>query len=375
MSWKQIIIWLSVWRVAITLAALAGVQFLPFKPSFPYRDVLLEPYGNPLLYSWANFDGVHYLHIAQSGYFADFTQAFFPIYPFLIKYFGYIIPSHLLVGLLISHLSLALSLWFLYRLLRLDYSDLIAKRTLAILLAFPTSFFFGSLYTESLFLLLMVASLYLVRQKFNSGLAGAVGMVASATRVIGATFTPMLLIEYWQTYQPKTKKDWLKALPLLISGLGLLLYMYYLWQTKSDPLYFLSAQPAFGASRSADKLILLYQVIYRYLRMLFLTDTSSYIYYNVNLEFWISMLFLGLLSWATWKRSVRWSYLSFGWIAYILPTLTGTFSSMPRYVLLILPGFILLAMLPKTLYRVVWLIFAGLLLINTALFIQGYWIA
>src|SRR3989344_4709824 len=77
---------LVLWRVALLAIAAYAISSLPFKPSFPYWETLLEPNGHPLFWSWGNFDGVHYLTIAMHGYSAQFTQAFFPLYPLAIRY-------------------------------------------------------------------------------------------------------------------------------------------------------------------------------------------------------------------------------------------------------------------------------------------------
>jgi len=50
-----------------------------------------------------------------------------------------------------SSFSFLTSMVFLYKLVRLDLSKSIAKRTLVYLLIFPTAFYFTMVYTESLF--------------------------------------------------------------------------------------------------------------------------------------------------------------------------------------------------------------------------------
>jgi hypothetical protein len=44
--------------------------------------------------------------------------------------------------------------------------------------------------------------------------------------------------------------------------------MYYLKANFGDPLLFFRVQPHFGAGRAGGRLILLYQVFWRYLKML-----------------------------------------------------------------------------------------------------------
>src|SRR4030042_3666725 len=83
--WLCLIIVFFTLRGLTLLAAIIGSRLLVFKNSFPYADSVLLPYGQFLLWSWANFDGVHYLLLAEKGYAFGLTQAFFPVYPLLIK--------------------------------------------------------------------------------------------------------------------------------------------------------------------------------------------------------------------------------------------------------------------------------------------------
>ena len=92
-----------IWRIFLFLVQLAGEKILPFKFSFPYTDTILIPSGLPnWLWSWGNFDGVHYLTIAKSGYDGFGTQVFFPLYPMLINGLSRLVPNYLLSGLIIS---------------------------------------------------------------------------------------------------------------------------------------------------------------------------------------------------------------------------------------------------------------------------------
>ncbi|MDP3733070.1 MAG: hypothetical protein Q8Q91_00870, partial [Candidatus Daviesbacteria bacterium] len=52
---------------------------------------------SPQLFSWANFDGEHYLSIAIFGY-KSLEQAFFPVYPILISFFAKPDPFNLLTS-------------------------------------------------------------------------------------------------------------------------------------------------------------------------------------------------------------------------------------------------------------------------------------
>ena len=64
-----------IWRISLFFVAWLVEQILKFAPRFPYADIFLIPSKLPAwMWSFANFDGVHYLTIAKQGYSAKFTQ-------------------------------------------------------------------------------------------------------------------------------------------------------------------------------------------------------------------------------------------------------------------------------------------------------------
>jgi Gpi18-like mannosyltransferase len=245
-----------------------------------------------------------------------------------------------------------------------------------VLLFFPTSFFFGSYYTESIFLLFSVLVFYLARRG-NFFLAGIFAMIASATRITGVFLWPALVIEFVLFYGKDIKKLLnANAVWLLLPPLGLLSYIKYQYLKTGNGLYFISSQPAFGASRTVDKIILIHQVLFRYTKMLIFVDHTSPLFFAVLLEFLTGIGFLGLIIYGLNK--LRSSYLVYVALSFFLPTFTGTFSSMPRYVLVLFPLFALIAVvmekLPPRFTKVYFTISAILAIITIALFTRGYFI-
>jgi len=379
---KKILKWLAtvflIWRLGLELAVWFGEKFLPQKSGYLGPSV------------WANFDGIHYLGITQNGY-GLYEQAFFPFYPWLIRWLTIFTHNYLFSALLTSYLTFFGGLYFFYRLLLLDYSEKTAQKAIIFLLLFPTSFFFVSVYTESLFFFLMIAAFYFAR-KGKWLVAGIFGALASATRVVGIFLLPALLVEWGEQKKiqnpclagrqakSKIQNDNLKfrilqVFSIFLTPLGLIFYMRYLAVHWGDPLLFAHVQEHFGAQRTSGKIILLYQVFWRYFKMI-LTTKADPLYFVVWLELLTAVGFSALLIWAYFQK-IRLSWLLFGILAYLLPTLSGTFSSLPRYVLVIFPGFIGLSLLTEK-YRwgkILYLIFAILLLISTAFFTRGYWLA
>ncbi len=369
------------WRAILFIIALIAfyseaVTHL-FPPQLNFLGGGLKNYlSSPLSWAWANFDGEHYLSLAQNGYgFGE--QAFFPLYPLLIKiiggFFGGGLPALNLSGQLVSNLSFFLALVGLYKLVRLDYSEKIATLTIILLLIFPTSFYFAGVYTESLFLALVIWSFYFAR-KGKWFLASVLGGLASGTRVIGIILLPVLFVEWYKEKKRKTKD----LLSLLIIPLGLIIYMYYLKQTSGDWLAFLHTLPSFGEQRSGNP-ILLPQVFYRYFVKIIPSLSYSYfpVVFTTFLEILTGLLFL-FLSIIGFFR-LRISYALFLALGYLIPTLSGSFSSLPRYVLVLFPAFILISLwlskTPKLIQISVFVILFILLGLSLSLFSRGYFIS
>jgi len=367
-----------IWQIALILIIFLGNKYFPTSGEYLYteKNVVLSP---SWLWSRANFDGMHYVDIARRGY-GLYQQAFFPLYPKLVNLISPLFNGRvLLAGWVLNLVFLYLGLFFFYKLLKLDFSEKASRRTLIYLLLFPTAFFFSMIYTEALFFLLIIASFYFARSK-RWWLAGIFAGLASATRVLGIFLLPALAFEWWQQFQNQKNKsqknDLLKSLPfLLLIPLGLLAYMRFLSVACHDSLMFIHVQAFFGAERSTGRIILLYQVFWRYFKMLITVDKGSLIYFVVILESLsaIGFLFLGFFVFLR-----RWySYLIFMVLAYLIPTFTGTFLSVPRFVLVLFPGFILLGLWAEKYkwLRILYPVLAvPLFVICLILFTRGYWV-
>ena len=106
-----------------------------------------------------------------------------------------------------------------------------------------------------------------------------------------------------------------------------------------------------------------------------LTTKLDPLYFTVWFELLAAIGFITLLL-LGFKKRMRISYLIFATLSLLVPTLSGTFSSLPRYVLATFPCFILLGMIRnKMIYKTLWIIFSLLLIITSIFFFRGYWVA
>jgi len=363
----------------LIVISLLAYKLLPFRPQFPYYDAILANLSSvQLIWHWANFDGVHYITIADKGYIGTgLIQAYFPLYPLLVGWINKIIGNPLYSGLLFSNISFLLALYFFQKLLKVEkIKD--KKWPILFLLLFPTSFYFIGLYSESLFLLLTILSFLSMRQKkwFQ---ASVFASLASATRLVGIFIAPALILEYNQSLTKLRKKNKLvklkQLLLFIISIGGFLLYCWYLNKNFGDPFFFARVQSKFGASRQTDKIILFHQVTWRYIKMLVTVKNNNLLYYAVAQEFFLSLGVLAVFIWG-WFKKIKRSYLVYAFFSFILPTLTGNLSSMPRYVAVIFPLYLILSKIKNKKVKICLLIVSTILLIiNTALFLRGSWIA
>lgn len=376
------------------IASFVGIYLIrSFNPTFPYSDrILIFTKVPQWIWGFGNFDGVHYLRIARYGYIDDFAQAFFPLFPILIRYvtkYNFLLPIETAIkfpqyieaqyfqnALIISNLLFFIGIIFLYKLLRIDHKKSVSFKSIFFLLAFPTAFYFGAVYSESMFFLLTVLTFYFMRKnKFI--ISGIFAALASGTRVIGVILFFSLLIEVMVKRKNIFKKpiEIIKMLlSLVIAPSGLVIFMIYLKLNFNDYLYFLNAQPLFGADRTNTPIITLPQVFFRYAKMLITLEPVSYQYFTILLElvFTIVALLLVIFSF----KKVRMSYFVFSILAFLFPTLTGTFSSMPRYVLML---FLLIPLVVvkanKRLYNILIITFLAFECFLVILFTRGMWVS
>lgn len=322
----------------------------------------------------ANFDGVYYLSISQYGY-KGLDQSFFPLFPILVH--TVITATHfspISSAIIVVIVSLFIALYTFCKLIKLDSINGNYIWALIFFLSFPTSFFFGMIYTESLFLCLTLLAFYFTRRK-KYILASIFGMFASATRIVGIFLLPALMLEIYDSLKKKENKSIRSYLPLLIIPFGLLSYMGYLWHRYGDPLLFVHIQPAFGAGRSGGSVVLLPQVLYRYVKIMTTVSTSTLTFWISCLEF--SMFFIGLmLLYLAYKKGVRRSYVLFSILVFIFPTLSGTLSSLPRYMLCSFAIFIYLGTIKNKIIKISLIIICLILqYVLATLFLQGYFVS
>ncbi len=239
-AWRAL--WVSrllVWAAAIAAVLLFGLSdraadFDPAGVTTPYGptgDVLAAPLGR--------WDSVWFMAIASDGYGGGAREAFFPLYPLVLKIAGAPFGSTLVGGALASTALLGVALVLLHRLVALDHERAVARNAVLVTALFPMSFFFSAVYSEALFLALSIAAVYAARRE-RWAWAGALGLLAATTRSAGVLLlVPLAMIYLWDAGRPSLRAMRplrADALWLLLVPLGLAAYCGFLALGGNDPL-------------------------------------------------------------------------------------------------------------------------------------------
>jgi Mannosyltransferase (PIG-V) len=225
-------------RAAIWLAAVFAFFFFT-----PNRHPQADRWDTPRLHElgyftdiWARWDSDFFLRIAEDGYDRA-SAAFHPLYPALVAVLGRAFFGHyLLAGVVISLLAALGSFLLLHRIAEERLGADGARRTVLYLAVFPMALFLQAVYSESLFLLLVLASFVLAeRQRFAA--AGIVAGLAILTRAAGLALLPALALLAWR------HRDRVRALAGVALAIPVAaIYPLVLWQQVGDPWAFTDAQ-------------------------------------------------------------------------------------------------------------------------------------
>jgi hypothetical protein len=197
---------LGIWlwsRAAIWAAALLALY--TFQPN---RNPLADRWDDPKLTHdlgaltdvWARWDSVWFLRIVENGYALPphTDAAFFPLYPAVIAGLSSVLAGHdVLAGLLVSLAASLGAFFLLHRLAEERLGVQGARRAVLYLAVFPMSLFLIAVYSESLFLLLALAT-FVLAERGRWLPAWATAGLAILTRIAGVALLPALLLMAWR---------------------------------------------------------------------------------------------------------------------------------------------------------------------------------
>jgi hypothetical protein len=362
--WRDVLLPLVFSRALLAIAAMYAAANISPGPLGGW-DVSSHLWVNAL----TRWDAGWYLDVALNGYSPapvrddGWNVAFSPLYPGLMRALAPVVgwgevstETLAIAGIIISNLALLVAASYLAALVRLDFGEALARRTVLFLLLFPTSFFFSAVYTESLFLALSVASFYYARRRMWAP-AAMLAALACWTRPHGVLLSVPLTLEYlsarrydlrklqpdiaWLGLAPVAFAAWLGGAYVLTGDALAPLTAISLWGRSPTPLW-----QALGAIARQDAF-----------------DLAC------------TTLFLLLVA-ASWWRMPR-SYAAHATLFFATMVSGGILTSNPRYGLVLFPALIGLARLGgRRLFSLAWLpLSAALLMLLFGLFSRWHWVA
>lgn len=349
---KKIILLTITVKICTFLLIIVGFYTLPFNTASYFAN-FHYPEESPvtLKEAFKTWDAQHYLYLSEQGYKPNHdSNAFYPLFPFLIHLFTPLFHNSFYAGLFISNLLSILSIVFFYLFVKNYFKnknqEQLALASVVLLLIFPTGFYLSLIYSESLSLFLIIIFFYfLYKNRFLY--ASVFAILIPLSRPIGIfiifpyafyTLRYLYLISPKISLQMQVKKMLVDyRFYLLLSPLfGLLIYFSIMYLSTSS---ITSGVMAAGHYASGWKITnILHPDIF--LKNLFSPIPTKHLLINSGIDRAFFLLFVALL-YFIYKRLDKTLFIYALTVGSV--PLFGTFMSYARYSLLIFPIFMVLS--------------------------------
>lgn len=312
----------------------------------------LAGHGQPVLANaidlWNRWDAHHFLRVAEVGYRTGTPPpddplyiVFFPFFPLAVRAVSVIARDVVLSGLFVSFAASVGAGFVLHRLVALDAPEDESWRAVALLYAFPTAYFLSAPYSEALFLFAVLACLYAARigRWPEAAVAGA---LATGTRVTGVALAPALAAEALRGRVPTLQRVG-RLVWAGVAGAGLLIYLVVNQVVYGDPFWFLDVQRSHWSQAPVPP----WQSILDAVQALVAGDsdpTRRFVFVGRILGFAVALPMLVLAI-----RRLRVPDSLYAWGGFVLILSTSWLLSLPRYLLVLYPIFIVGAQLTRSL--------------------------
>ena len=225
-------------RAAFWIGAALALLWAPLRHDFPpFRAY--DARTDLLFSTFAQWDSGWFLRIADHGYDIPATSAFFPLYPLVVRAGGFVLGSTLVAAVLVSLVAAGVGAVLVWRIARAATGEAVAGDTVLLLALYPSALVFTGAYSDGLFLALAAGS-FLAATRDRGWLAGVLGGLAVATRLVGLALLPALLFLLWP--RGRSVRELTRPLPLVLLPAALGLYCLYLRHRFGDPFAFENAQ-------------------------------------------------------------------------------------------------------------------------------------
>jgi len=321
------------------------------------------------------WDGHHYLYLSEKGYQKkQHHNAFYPLYPTMIKVLKNIFLNNtLLTALIISNICFILLTFYFYKLVEFLMDAKTALKAVILLLLFPTSFYLHLVYSEPLFMMLLIVMFYNFfkgRILYSSVFAFLLPLSRPVGILIVLPIAVYILTTHFKTNKIKT--FFVKESFIIISILlGFSVYLVFMKLNTGAFLSGFNAQKMFASENSLSKLLNPLKWFYEnFVNITFkihgfvnsLFDRSMFVFYLISLFFIFKKT----------NKTFFYYSLSMG----MIPALTGKFMSYTRILLPIFPLYICYSAIEKKyIYFFLIILFTTMQLILLLLHTLNYWVA
>ncbi|MFY0579414.1 mannosyltransferase family protein [Cystobacter fuscus] len=364
---------LVVLAALLACAAASGAGARRFHHKNPQAPVVgLDEY---VVMGWVGWDASWYARIAEQGYEyrpgEQSSVAFFPLYPLAIRAVEALGANVYRAGVLVSLLCGPLAVLLFLRWARLLVDDTSALHASLLLALYPFTFFlYGVMYSDALFILLVVGA-FLALEKGHLVPAVALGALATAARPVAPAVVVGLLVRRWEWKRARGERWSVVDLLPLLSALGFGLYVLYLERHFGAPFAFVDAQAGWGQSPGWESWLKL-----PWFKAVFHEGNAE-----VKLRLVVHALLTGValaLVIPTFRR-LGWGHGAFCAVIVGIPSVaTKDFMGMGRYLLSAFPLFVTLALLLRDHPRVrqgLWAVGAVSLVVLSAAFALDHYIS
>jgi hypothetical protein len=356
-------------RPAIFLVGYLAVAVIGYAPNANMKE--LKTFESEVMNLPIRWDANWYLGVAMEGYQfnpdspINYQQniVFFPGFPLTVRVvallLGGSLAAYVLAGTIVSLAAFFGALIYVYLLAREDLEEDQARTALWLLAAFPFAYFFGAIYTESLFLLGVAGAFYHLRHR-EWVRAGIWGLAVGLTKPNGFLLSiplGILAISPWLPQRivradcgaetlvrrsPGARGSSAPPQPLMpaivaaaMPGVGMLVFSAFIWQLTGTPFRWAEGHIAWG--RHYTGLATIVTDRYKYIANAGFTGYIS----QVPLDFLnaIGVLFVVVSIWPVARR-LGLAYAAFILLSLLPALAEGGLLSAGRLSAVLFPAFI-----------------------------------
>jgi hypothetical protein len=348
---RELVVWWGASRALVIACALV-VQVAAFPRRQWHPSLLAHPLA--LLGTW---DGRWYERIANDGYLLIpgrySNPAFFPLLPLLERFAHSAGIPFLVTGVVAANLGFLAGLILLYELGREFLPESDARRACTYAAIFPFGYVFSMAYPEGIALALVaLTGLCALRGRWLlTATCAALAMMARPEGIFLALPVAAIAMQRWPTLTVPARSRAVAA--VLAAPVALASFAAYLWWQLGDPLAWSKAEQAWGRSFSP---LGVYRAVVQLLHAS--QHRNDWLYRDAA-----ACVVYVLLLLVAHRAAIPRSWVVTGAAVVLMPLASGSFDSVARFGLLVLPVFWGLAVLGRrALVNRLVLVFSPLLL-------------